>query len=212
MTLEPEICSIRFVIMAGEGGVELLEARAEPGETARFFWAAAPEASFDLHLAAEGGAPDTRTILRAEWTSVPDVYEPNYYFEDAATIAAGESIEAWSFAGYDQEGSISDKDLHDYFLVGLKEGALQVLTEDEPDEFSLEIALFERSGEELPLTLVDEHPGGRTVAGSVPAGASYVLRVQPVWYRQEEPVGVGSDLPSWFTRPYTVQIRDGVEE
>jgi hypothetical protein len=136
----------------------------------------------------------------AEFTAVPDLYEPNDSRQDAVPIEVGEEVEAYLFRGFDSSEAPGNDE--DWYEVDLSAGSVTA-TLDQPDTVASYIYLHDSTGAQVGQVYgaagVDT-----TLEETGLAIGTYYFRV--VHYSGAMTAGTGTTAPAIEPEPYLFQV------
>jgi hypothetical protein len=148
-------------------------------------------------------------VLRADYHPVPDLYEPNETFLEAADIELGSAVNAYLVVGY-ESSTVSPADFDDWYAFTSDAGQIEVDISAVP----VDVYVYARvhgpdyAGVGAAVSSADR---GALVnfTRTLTSSGTHFLRIS---YNSNQPpsgdfTDVPGEVPVYFTNPYTFTIR-----
>ena len=177
-----------------------------PAASLFFFWAAAPGETYRIAVSRFSSASGPfRFTLRANYTRLPDPFEPNDDRNAAKALSLGVVHEALFFAGHQTE-SVAATDFSDWYSVTLASGPVSVKLQGVPTTVRPEVELFDASNTSVSAAaMYNNTPGGDLATGATVRAGAHRLVVR-IFALAPDTAGKVTTLPDNFMRPYRLTV------
>ncbi len=145
--------------------------------------------------------------LRADYTGVPDLNEPNDQRNQATPLSVGTPMHGYMFAGWSSADTHDFGIWDDWYKVTLSAGTANIALSDFPSELSPNVVLFAAQGNGAAQTSQSGPAGSNlTLTPTVAAGDYYIFVSLPDPRQTAGTYSTGSSIPHYATQPYTLTV------
>lgn len=182
-----------------------IENNKNSGTTSFYYWfAAVAGAKYRIGMKHYLNMASTPYKLKAAFTPVNDVNEPNDARTQARPLTVAMPLNGYLFTGYANSTGLADNAWDDWFKVTLAAGSVSIALSDLASDMNGQVVLYDNLG--VQSAEAHQSTSGSTVVLSKTGlvAGDYYVKVRP--YLPPVPKGLGAVSPVYATQPYALTV------